>query len=114
MTLGEVWQASLSGGAGREQAGTRPVLIVQDDHFAQASPLIVVVPFTSQLAASRFPGAVRVDPSAQNGLRVPSIAMVFQIRAIDRTALTRRVGVLAASELQRIAMELKRLFGSLL
>ena len=45
----------------------------------------MVAPVTSNLAALRFAFSVRVEPSPENGLTMPSVVMVFQMRAIDES-----------------------------
>jgi len=108
---GEVWLVALPFGPGREQQGHRPAAVLQDDAYGQGSPLVLVVPLTSQLAALRFPATVRLDPSAANGLDVSSVAMVFQLRALDRARFVRRLGRLSRAELGRVETELRRLVG---
>ncbi len=77
MLRGEVWMVSVPPSSGREQAGTRPAIVLQDDTYGQNSPLVLIVLLTSQLSALRYPATVQIAPSAQNGLTVPSIALVF-------------------------------------
>jgi len=84
---GEVWLVVLPFGAGREQTGQRPAIVVQDAIHGQGSPLVIVVPVTGQSAALRFPGSVEIAPTRANGLTVPSVAMTFQLRALDRARL---------------------------
>lgn len=96
---------------GREQSGQRPAVVIQDAVYGQGSPLVLVVPLTSQLGALRFPAAVRIEPSMENGLAIPSVALVFQTRATDRSRFVRRVGQLASQDLGRLLAELGRLTG---
>jgi mRNA-degrading endonuclease toxin of MazEF toxin-antitoxin module len=42
-------------GAGHEQVGTRPALIVHDDAASDTLSVVMIVPFTSNLTALRFP-----------------------------------------------------------
>jgi mRNA-degrading endonuclease toxin of MazEF toxin-antitoxin module len=70
------------GGAGREQSGRRPALVLQDER--PDLPTIVVAPLTSQLAALRFPYTLRIEPSSENGLSLPSMILLFQIQVVDR------------------------------
>lgn len=69
---------------GRAQAGDRPALIVQNDALIASLPTVLIVPFTSTVAAARFQGSVVVSPDGQNGLTLPSVALAFQLRAIDK------------------------------
>jgi len=58
MRRGEIWMASLDPIRGSEQAGTRPVLILQADPLNAFLRTTVIVPFTSNLNWARFPFCV--------------------------------------------------------
>jgi len=112
MQRGEVWSVTLPiPKGGREQAGHRPCVVLQDASYGRSSPLVLMAPMTSQLAALRFPAAVRIEPSAGNGLRAPSVAMVFQLRALDRTRFTRLLGKLDDADLEAVLVALRSLTG---
>ena len=111
MSRGAVWMVALPFMPGREQSGHRPAIVIQDSVYGQGSPLVLVVPLTSQLAAQRFPATVRIEPSATNGLSVPSVALVFQTRATDRERFVRRIGELSERDLDRVLAELSHLTG---
>jgi mRNA interferase MazF len=96
---------------GHTQAGERPALIVQDDPFVASLPTIMIVPFTSTLGATRFDGTVQIQPDAANGLTLPSVALVFQLRALDKRDFIQRLGVLDAPTLERIYQLLDQLTG---
>lgn len=83
MTRGDIVLVNLpqaADGAGHEQVGTRPALVVQDDPTSETLSVIMIVPFTSNLKAQRFPHTILIQPSAQNGLSMPSVLMIFQLR----------------------------------
>ena len=110
MTRGEVWLVALPfASGGREQSGQRPAVVVQDFAYGQKSPLVLVVPLTSQAGAVRFPATVSITPTRSNGLTLPSVAMVFQIRAVDRARFVQKQGTLADADLNSILAELNRL-----
>jgi len=74
----EVWLANLSPTVGREQAGTRPVLIVSSDQFNQsAAQLIFAVPITSKKKNIRSHVAI-LPP--EGGLAMASYAMCEAMR----------------------------------
>jgi mRNA interferase MazF len=97
---GEVWLASLDPIVGREQAGSRPVLIVSDDHINR-SPLemVVVAPITG--TDRGIPLHVKIVPR-DGGLAKPSVIMTEQIRAISQRRLKRCLGTVAASTMMRV------------
>lgn len=111
MERGDVWMVELPFSGGREQSGERPAIVIQDEGYGRTSPLVLMVMLTSQLAAMRFPATVRVEPDAGNGLRVPSVAMVFQARALDRSRFRRRIGTVSNEDLAGVLSELNRLTG---
>jgi mRNA interferase MazF len=106
VTKGEVWRVSLPWGAGRAQAGTRPGVVVQDDQVTASLPTVLIVPFTGARAALRLPGTVLVQPTSQNGLTVPSVALVFQLTAVDRRNCLQPLGVLDLATLDQIFAKL--------
>ena len=61
-------------GAGHEQVGTRPALVVHNDTTSETLSVIMVVPFTSNMKAQRFPHTIIVQPTGENGLTVTSVA----------------------------------------
>ncbi len=111
MKRGEVWQVSLPVVPGREQGGHRPAVVIQDAAYGQASPLVLIVPLSSQLAALRFPATLQIAPTAENGLSLPSVALVFQTRALERSRFGQKLGVLSPSDLAVVLMELNKLTG---
>lgn len=59
----------------------------------------------------RFAGTTLVRPTAENGLRQVSVALVFQLRAIDRRRIQERIGSASAEVLHEIFEELGKLTG---
>jgi mRNA-degrading endonuclease toxin of MazEF toxin-antitoxin module len=53
------------GGTGREQMGLRPALIVHDNATNDILPVVMIIPFTTQLNALRYPHTIRVEPIAR-------------------------------------------------
>jgi mRNA interferase MazF len=112
MSPGDVYWCDLTHTGGREQSGRRPVIVLQDDSaHPKQSPLVIMVPLTSQLATLRFPATVRIDPTSQNGLASPSVALVYQIRAIDRRNFGPFIGVIDQATLDDIHQQLDTLMG---
>ena len=111
MQRGDLYWVRLPEVDGREQAGIRPAVIVQDPVAGGALPTVLVVPLTSQLAAARFPGTLRIEPDDENQLSMTSVLLVFQLRAIDRRRLAGRLGRIGSAQLERIYEMLDELLG---
>ena len=91
---GDIFFANLDPVVGVEQAGTRPVLIVQNDVANARIPTVTVVPITANPRARRFMFTVSL-PMAESGLPKDSVALVFQIRTLDKSRLTHKAGHLS-------------------
>ena len=107
MARGDVLLVSLPPSDRREQSGRRPAVAVQTDQAGE--PMLIVAPVTSNLAALRFSFTVRVEPSSENGFTLPSIIMVFQMRAIDKARIIRRIGRVSNEDVERIDAEIWRM-----
>ncbi|MHC5598381.1 MAG: type II toxin-antitoxin system PemK/MazF family toxin [Nostoc sp.] len=104
MTRGDILLVGLPESDKREQKGNRPAIAVQTD--IATSPMLMIVPVTSSLGALRFPFTVRIEPSEQNGLTLPFVAMVFQMRAIDRKRIIQKIGELELQYLTQVDAEI--------
>lgn len=104
MARGDILLVSLPESDKREEKGNRPAIAVQTD--IATSPMLMIVPVTSSLGALRFPFTVRIEPSEQNGLTLPSVAMVFQMRAIDRKRIIQKIGELELQYLTQVDAEI--------
>ncbi len=91
MTRGAVWLVALDPVRGSEQAGTRPVLVLQPDPLNAFLRTIVVVPFTTNLRWACFPFCVPVS-AGDGGLPSDSVALCHQIRVAGKSRLVRRLG----------------------
>jgi mRNA interferase MazF len=111
MIRGSVWWGDLPDDRDHTQRGQRPLLLVQNDLLTPGFPTVQVVPFTSnRRAASRFACTLLVQPDATNGLTVPSVALVFQVRVLDKRRLLRRLGDVSAAVLVQVQSLLTWLF----
>jgi mRNA interferase MazF len=54
---------------------------------------------------------LRIQPTAENGLSDPSVALVFQLRAVDRRRIGGRIGTVSAVVLAELFATLDKLMG---
>jgi mRNA-degrading endonuclease toxin of MazEF toxin-antitoxin module len=59
----------------------------------------------------RFAGTTLIQPTAENGLQQASVALVFQLRAIDRRRVQEWIGSVDTAVLQEMLAELDKLTG---
>ena len=106
---GEVWMAALDRGRGREQAGTRPALVVSVDAFNRSgAELAIVVPLTSRKKHVRT--HVEVLPP-EGGVAVPSYVKCEDIRSISPDRLIRLMGTVSVASLSAVEDRLRFLLG---
>jgi mRNA interferase MazF len=88
---GEVWLVSFDPTIGAEIKKTRPALVLQNDIANRYSPVTIVAAITSQFEERIYPTEVLIK-APQAGLTADSVALLNQIRSIDRRRLVRRLG----------------------
>ena len=107
LDIGDIYSVEIPASDGHEQAGTRPAIIVQDAEFNKRLLTVLVVPLTSNLAAQAFPATFMVEPNAENGLRLPSVVLAFQLRAIDKRRLGQKLGQLGGAQLEELRQHMR-------
>jgi len=101
----EIYLIELPKTNGHEQHGVRPALVISKP----IKQIAIIIPFTSNMTALRFPYTLKIEPSKENGLSFPSILLIFQIRAIDSKRLVRRLGILEDSYKEQVRNNLKKI-----
>ena len=102
MKKSEVWRVLIPAAPGHAQTGERPAIIVQELAFNNSLPTTLIVPLTAKCAASRFDGTLVIQPDQQNGLTAPSVALVFQVRAVDQRNCLKKIGTLDTTTLDQV------------
>jgi mRNA interferase MazF len=96
---GEIWLVNFNPAQGREQKGTRPVLIIQNDVGNEVSPVTIVAAISS--VTKTYPINVEIKPS-ESGLDKDSVVKLNQVRTIDKNRLIRRLGRLDSSRMKAV------------
>jgi mRNA interferase MazF len=107
MDMGDIYTVEMPASDGHEQAGFRPAIIIQDPRYESQLSTVLIVPLTSRLTAQAFPCTFLIRPTSRNGLSVPSVALVFQLRAIDKRRLKKKMGRLGNSHLAQLQEHVK-------
>ena len=106
VSVGDVHWSIFQLANGCEQRGRRPAVVFQDDDYGGGLPVVLVMPLTTARAAMRFAGTMLIQPTAENGLWQTSVALVFQLRAMDRGRVQERIGAVDAATLDAMFEEL--------
>jgi len=83
---GEIWLANLNPIRGSEQAGTRPVLIFQNDAINRFTTTFLSIPLTTNLRRASLPSCLTI-PQGEGGLSKESVALCHQLRVLDGARL---------------------------
>lgn len=89
---GQMYFANLDPVIGSEQGGSRPVLVIQNNVGNSFSPTVIVAPITTQIKKTRQLTHIGIPPHF--GLPQNSMAMLEQIRTIDKSRLGDYMGCL--------------------
>jgi mRNA interferase MazF len=104
---GDVFTANLEPVQGSEQGGTRPIVVVSRDALNKFSPVVVICSITDAANKTKFyPSHVRV-PAGTGGLKLDSIVVCEQVRAINKTRLKTALGKFDKTVMTRIEAALK-------
>jgi len=93
---GEVWRVDLDPTRGSEIRKTRPAVVLTADALNRVRRTVVVVPLST--GPTPRPPIIVATASAGAG----SVAVCDQVRAVDKSRLTRCVGQLAMTDLRAI------------
>lgn len=105
---GKLYYAELSPVIGSEQGGSRPVIILQNDKGNKHSTTTIVTAVTSELDKPNLPTHVRFFT---DGMKTESMALLEQIRTIDKSRLGRYVGTVDDKTMKRIDRAILISFG---
>jgi mRNA interferase MazF len=101
MLRGEIYYADLSPVKGSEQGGLRPVLIIQNDVGNKHSPTTIVACLTTKCTVKhKLPTHIMLSKDC--GLPKDSMALLEQIRTIDKSRLSNKIGRISEEDMRRI------------
>ena len=98
---GDLFWVNLDPVKGSEQAGRRPVCVIQNDVGNEYSSTTIIVPLTTTKFIKEYPTNVAF-PKGTAGLRSDSTALLSQIRVIDKTRLEDRIGHLSEKYMDKV------------
>jgi mRNA interferase MazF len=100
---GDIYFVNLNPVKGREQSGSRPVLVLSNDAVNQLPLVVTVVVGTKGANVSRdYITNVRV-PASDSGLTLETVFLCFQLRSLDPARFpTAPAGRLSGSTLRTI------------
>lgn len=98
---GDLYYADLGHGVGSEQEGYRPVLIIQNNTGNKYSSTVIAAAMTSRIdVKAKLPTHYYL--AAGNGLELPSLVLLEQIRTVDKKRLGEYIGHLPEKHIRGI------------
>jgi mRNA interferase MazF len=104
---GEIYFANLDPVVGHEQAGTRPVLIVQNDIANRFSSTVIVACITGAFVKAQIPKIHVEFSDKDSGLDYGGVVLLEQIRTLDKSRLIEKRGRLSKVRMQQDDLGLK-------
>ena len=106
MNPGDLFWVEFLGRGGHAQSGRRPALVIQTAEATAKLSTVLLIPLTTQIDALRFPGTALVEVTAKNGLKRSSVALAFQLTAIDKQFIGPYLGTLSMTAIGAIQQAL--------
>lgn len=88
---GGIFYVNLNPSKDSEQAGRRPVLVIQNDIGNEKSPTVIIAPLTTKKYSKEYPTNVNIKKGVAN-LKNDSTILMSQIRTLDKKRLEEKVG----------------------
>jgi len=101
---GDLYYADLNPVVGSEQGGIRPVLVIQNDTGNKYSPTIIVSAISSRTEKTTLPTHRLL--SSPTELNRHSVALLEQIRTIDKQRLRDYIGALDEDDMSAVDLAL--------
>ncbi len=95
---------------GTEQAGIRPVIILQIDKANLVSPHTIIVPFTTKIRKALLPSHVLLK-AGEGGLTEDSVVLCEQIRVVDKQRIIKTLGYLNSNSMQEVSQAVNIILG---
>ncbi len=104
----EIWMIRLDPTQGREQAKTRPCVIISNNIFNKGpADLVIAIPLTSKNKQNRL--HIKISPE-NSGLSLVSFAMPEQIRSVSTQRCVKRMGSVTAAVMQALEIKINTIF----
>ncbi|HLO51962.1 MAG TPA: type II toxin-antitoxin system PemK/MazF family toxin [Kamptonema sp.] len=98
---GEVYLVNFDPTRGSEIQKTRPALILQNNVANESSPITIVAAITSQFEDPLYPTEVLIK-APEGGVKQDSVALLNQIRSIDKQRLIKCLGTLSLETMKQV------------
>ena len=103
---GDIYMANLNPFKGSEQGGTRPVLVLQNNTGNLLCPTLIVAPLTTPVNKKKDQ-PTHYLMSGVRGLPEYSVALLEQIKTIDKSRIISYLGKVSNEEMRGVDLAIK-------
>ncbi len=103
----DIYWAELDPVKGSEQRGKRPVVIVSGEAMNDHLDIVICCPLSTSV--KKYSGCVILEKDRINNLKTDSEIITFQIRAISKSRLTKKIGAITKDQLKEIIVGLNEI-----
>lgn len=90
----DIVEVDLKDNEGSEQGKIRPCVVVNNEKGNKFGPMTFIVPLTHVIKCMHLPTHTFIPKNAASGLKMDSMAVGEQSRAIDKSRIKRKLGSL--------------------
>jgi mRNA interferase MazF len=98
---GEIYIVNFDPVIGSEISKSRPALVLQNDIANHYSPVTIVAAISSHYGNRVYPTEVLINPP-EGGLSETSVALLNQIRTIDKRRIVKKLGGLNSETMEKV------------
>jgi mRNA interferase MazF len=106
---GDIYWVGLNPVKGHEQSGIRPVLVLQNNLLNQHLSTVLVAPLTTNLTAKGLLTTYFIEKGTAK-LKQSSIVLLYQLRAVDKSRFTKKIGQVEEKQMTEIKFQMALLF----
>ncbi|MEO8514863.1 MAG: type II toxin-antitoxin system PemK/MazF family toxin [Ignavibacteria bacterium] len=96
----DIYWAELDPVKGSEQRGKRPVVIISGDAMNNNLDIVICCPLSTSV--KNYSGCIILERDGINNLKSDSEIITFQVRAISKARLTKKIGEISTSQLKYV------------
>ena len=104
----DIYLVGLDPVKGREQRGERPAVIISGNTMNKNLGVFIICPISSKI--KNYAGCVKVSKNKTNKLSEDSEIITFQIRAIAKERMIKKIGEITSEQLKEILYSLNEIF----
>jgi len=104
----DIYLVNLDPIKGKEQRGKRPAVIISGNTMNKNLGILIICPISSKI--QNYAGCVKVSKNKTNKLSEDSEIITFQIRAITKERMIKKIGEITNEQLKEVVYSLNEIF----